>query len=137
MYINCCINFCFFILFLTYIITQHLSNMQIALKGIRQNLFLSVAGNCILRKTNCMTLPHKDIGQFIDNWIICICVLSIYLFVFYSFTYLFITRVNANHLGHIFLRSTQNQNRNGCMIKVVSCALNSSIWVVHQITSII
>lgn len=51
---------------------------------------MTVAGNCILRKTNCVTLPHKDIGQFIDNWIICICVLSIYLFICILFIYLFV-----------------------------------------------
>lgn len=37
-----------------------------------------------------MTLPHKDIGQCIDNWIICICVLSIYLFICILFIYLFV-----------------------------------------------
>lgn len=51
---------------------------------------MTVAGNCILRKTNCVTLPHKDIGKFIDNLIICICVLSIYLFICILFIYLFV-----------------------------------------------
>lgn len=49
---------------------------------------MTVAGNCILRKTNCVTLPHKDIGQFIDNWIICMC--FIHLFICILFIYLFV-----------------------------------------------
>lgn len=94
-----CINCWIVLLFLAHIKKRVLVKFAKRHKRARQNLLRDFTSKKHWLINN--WLFNYDIMRFINSFI---CIL---------FIYLFIARRNANHLGHNFSRSTQNQNRSG------------------------